>query len=489
MRLGLGPRRRSPRLLALRDGPDLISTLPDDLLLLVLARLGCAAAAARTGVLSRRWRGLWPRLRRIVFSDVALLSLEAALGRFPPPPPAVSLVQIRVPKPRGGVPKPRGRVPKKHRADIAINSLLRAAARLDPEEISLILPSRFVVHSFLLELPCFNRATSLVLDLCSTVSCVPPAVDFPALEALSLSSCTADLEAVLSRCPRLRTLSIANVSIHDGFLSIESPSLQELVVARGTWIKHVSIVAPVLTQMTMSLNFYQKGDISVLVPMVEKISWDCYLSGMDIDFGIWRLMKLSLHKAETQGQLPLLHIHACIRPTNVYGGGGNFDEAENFTQEIEKHMMAEFAIFELHINPRGHVFGALAFRLLGMNQVSSAMQRLKVILTRSMMKKECPLNCPCEPSNWRSQTISLNALEEVEINGFDGDDHEIDFLKLIFKCAPMLQKMTVKLSHEVSSRNDDCTEIYNTFREYYSVECYVYLSSGLMHGSQNLSST
>lgn len=71
------------------------------------------------------------------------------------------------------------------------------------------------------------------------------------------------------------------------------------------------------------------------------------------------------------------------RPATIYGGQQNFGEAENFTQEIEKHMIADFAIFELHLNPRGHVFGALAFRLLGINQVSSAMQRLKVILTRS----------------------------------------------------------------------------------------------------------
>jgi hypothetical protein len=40
-----------PGLLDLGGGPDLISALPDDLLLLVLARLPCAGAAARTGVL------------------------------------------------------------------------------------------------------------------------------------------------------------------------------------------------------------------------------------------------------------------------------------------------------------------------------------------------------------------------------------------------------------------------------------------------------
>uniref|UniRef100_A0ACD5ZD26 Uncharacterized protein n=1 Tax=Avena sativa TaxID=4498 RepID=A0ACD5ZD26_AVESA len=473
MEFRLGPRRRSSRLLDIADRPDLISTLPDDLLLLVLARLPCASAAARTGVLSRRWRGLWARLRRIVFSEIPFHSLEPVLARISPPPPAVSLLEIRLPK-------PRERVRKEHRADTArLSSLLCAAARIDPEELFLVIPSRFVGGSLRLVLPCFHRATSIRLEICSNSHCVPAGVEFPALETLSLSNCKADLDAFLSRCPRLRTLQHANVRLHKAVLRVNSPLLQELVVdGAGTWMNHVNIVAPVLTQLTMSLHFYHEGGISVLAPMVEKVS---YSSSLDIEFGLWTLRKLSLQKAERQGHLPSLHIHACIRSTSFHG-------VENIT-EIEKHMIAEFIVLELHLDPKGHVFGALAFHLLGMNQVCSTLQRLNVILKGSTMKKECPLGCPCEPLNWRSQTISLNALEEVEINGFDGDDHEIDFLRLIFKCAPMLKTVTVKLSHEVSSRNDECTGIYDIFRAYSSVQCYVYLNSGFIHGSQTCPST
>jgi hypothetical protein len=89
------------------------------------------------------------------------------------------------------------------------------------------------------------------------------------------------------------------------------------------------------------------------------------------------------------------------------------------------------------------------------------------------VKEECPFHCPCESSNWRSQTISLSALEEVEINGFEGYDHEIDFLKLIFKCAPMLKKMTVRLSQEVSTSNYGCIKMYDIFESYSSVQCTV----------------
>ncbi|KAL6639245.1 hypothetical protein ACP70R_022975 [Stipagrostis hirtigluma subsp. patula] len=50
--------RESRRLRRCPDGADLISALPDDMLLEVLARLRCARAAAHTSLLSRRWRGL-----------------------------------------------------------------------------------------------------------------------------------------------------------------------------------------------------------------------------------------------------------------------------------------------------------------------------------------------------------------------------------------------------------------------------------------------
>ena len=101
------------------------------------------------------------------------------------------------------------------------------------------------------------------------------------------------------------------------------------------------------------------------------------------------------------------------------------------------------------------------------------------------MKEKCSPDCPCESSGWRVQTISLTALEEVEINGFEGDNHELDFLKLVLRCAPMLKRMIVKLSDKASASSCRRTKLYNIFRANSSVEFYVYLSSGLMHGSQN----
>jgi hypothetical protein len=72
----------------------------------------------------------------------------------------------------------------------------------------------------------------------------------------------------------------------------------------------------------------------------------------------------------------------------------------------------------------------------------------------------------------------LTSLEEVEITGFDGEDHEFDLLKLILRCAPILKRIILKLSQEASESNDRCAKIYNILRVHSSVECSIYLSSG-----------
>jgi hypothetical protein len=62
-------------------------------------------------------------------------------------------------------------------------------------------------------------------------------------------------------------------------------------------------------------------------------------------------------------------------------------------------------------------------------------------------------------------------LEEVEIKGFVGEDHEFDFLRVIFRCAPMLKKMCLWVSGEATTGNDWCTKMHGVFKEYPFVEC------------------
>jgi hypothetical protein len=81
-------------------GVDLISALPDDLLLQVLERLGSVAAAVRSGLVSRRWRDLWTSLPKVTVAlhDIPFGSLLAALRRATRPGVCHYYLDIRVPR-------------------------------------------------------------------------------------------------------------------------------------------------------------------------------------------------------------------------------------------------------------------------------------------------------------------------------------------------------------------------------------------------------
>uniref|UniRef100_A0ACD5UIC0 Uncharacterized protein n=1 Tax=Avena sativa TaxID=4498 RepID=A0ACD5UIC0_AVESA len=319
--MGLRPRRRRRTSKAQQPGgADHISALPDDLLLLILAGLGCTAAAARTCGLSRRWRGLWARLGDIFLRDVPFESLAAVLSCVArPPPPVISLLEIRVPK-------QNRRVPREHwpvREDVA--SLVRAAARLAPERLVLALPpGGSNPNPADLHLPCLRRAASIVLESLPFVIRAPVTAgdEFPALHTLRLLDCIVvdkDLDALLSRCPRLRVLELRHKrtacrGAHRQ-RTVRSATLQELVVDSDTgWLSRIRIVAPALKQLTMSFWAYKAASISISTPILEKVSWQCsYHKTATIRFGLWSLEMLRLETAQMPGHLPSLQIYA----TNV----------------------------------------------------------------------------------------------------------------------------------------------------------------------------
>ncbi|CAO2144546.1 unnamed protein product [Urochloa humidicola] len=72
-------RRRHRR----RSAEDHISGLPDELLHSILLRLSSTQAAARTSVLSRRWRPIWTHLPELIFGN-------ASHDDPPPPLPVAS---------------------------------------------------------------------------------------------------------------------------------------------------------------------------------------------------------------------------------------------------------------------------------------------------------------------------------------------------------------------------------------------------------------
>lgn len=74
-----------------------------------------------------------------------------------------------------------------------------------------------------------------------------------------------------------------------------------------------------------------------------------------------------------------------------------------------------------------------------------------------------------------SQIVSLTKLEEVEIDGFRGDNHEFDFLEHLLRCALMLKRVVLKQSDDVAPRE---AKIHDFSIAHPSVECHYIISSG-----------
>ncbi|TVU39193.1 hypothetical protein EJB05_12600 [Eragrostis curvula] len=84
----------------------------------------------------------------------------------------------------------------------------------------------------------------------------------------------------------------------------------------------------------------------------------------------------------------------------------------------------------------------------------------------------CPQDCPCrQPVDWKSETLSLPDLQEVLISynfkEFKEGNEEVDFLKLLFRCARGLKCVDVGVNGEVYD------EICSICRENPHVKCHV----------------
>ncbi|XP_073354043.1 uncharacterized protein [Aegilops tauschii subsp. strangulata] len=404
---------------------DRISSLPDDLLHLVLLRLGCARDAARASVLSRRWprvcSGLpkpeldvtlhhipldWleDALRRAAGPGVRLLDIRVALGpqdgtraRFVPP-----VVPLDGSRPRfippvlpqdGSMPpfvapigpqdrwRPRydagTNFSTKNVVGTSLSAVLRAAAALAPMEL------RFMVAQtrapFLVGLPRFLRATSMELhglDLRLHLQPSQAGAGFPLLERLTLSGCNVDLGLLIPNCPRLQVLTV------DDF-TVRSTSLQELLVNRMKAVRGRA-EACALRQFT-ALSSFLDG---------VEYSWSCSYPKVTHGLGLWGLLELGLKTSKRQGE-EVLSLYMCAQDSLSFQ-----DQERGFAAEIGKHVVTQFSALNLHLTTKGHAFGAFVLRLLGMHRLKD-IHNFNIDVSRSEntpVRKDSPASGRSLPS-------------------------------------------------------------------------------------------
>ncbi|XP_048557884.1 putative F-box/FBD/LRR-repeat protein At3g49030 isoform X3 [Triticum urartu] len=343
---------------------DRLSALPDVVLIGILLKLCRTAYAARTSVLSRRWRHLWALLPDLDFTG------DADHHRILP-----ALAAHQAPVLQG-----LGAFVDDISADSVAAWLPIAARRLSGCILLYnAVPQNQARERCVFELPRFESTTSIVFDL-----------GFPGLAVPHSSVFT-----------RLVSLWLFRVHLHgpcglgEALSSPRCPSLRELKIRDAWGLGNFTIHSESLLQMELN-NLY----------------------------GLQQLIVEAKNKGHHQYLM------------------------EDMTR------LPNITLLTLDVMTKGHSFGASLFHILRM---CTGVRKLALVFLGkpSNLKAQvtCPSGCICDqPLNWKSEELILNCLQEIEINGFGGTEHEVALVKLLFNWAAVLKKMTIAFHYSIPKR-------------------------------------
>lgn len=254
------------------SGLDRITGLSEDLLVTILAGLHSTAAAARTSILSSRWRRVWTKVPDLIFldDDSSSDSVDAAITAYTEPTMerfAVGLDDMSRPV-----------------SAARAAAWLRFAASRAPREVHVCLPSKEppplpeddVEEE--LEVPIFEStlwfSAKFVYDFRLRLPPVGAGV-FAELRILSITLgrvSGGDLSRVVSlQCPCLWVLQLAMLDV-DGDISIRSDTLERLGL-RVVGVKNrLDVVAPRLEWLQLHGCNYEQ--VRIAAPIVEEVEWD-----------------------------------------------------------------------------------------------------------------------------------------------------------------------------------------------------------------------
>ncbi|GJN04205.1 hypothetical protein PR202_ga21730 [Eleusine coracana subsp. coracana] len=454
---------------------DRISALPDDLLHLILGRLGFAPAVTKTAVLSRRWRHVWPHARRLRFKDDdKFLKRKRDFAGF------VDWVLSH--RGDGDMESLKILFKEKGRASPEkINEWLRYAARRVVGSVKIDVGPKLKEpdHDVAVELPIHGgRATSISLSLSNHRLRLPSATSatYEALTKLTLDSLwftddgmsTLLGDFVMSCCPRLRRLEISRAR---GLtrLVLRTDVLQELDISSAHDLQTLDVTAPNLRLIALAFSAVPLllGDISMDKVMIRIVA--PRLEEFHRNVFPYRPPVLDIRGLESVRRLKYIYLdtHGKYHSTSDLWLLQNCPAAQHVHVNLH-HSSTSFAADELVdlTAPEGNA--PLFANVRSMSIIICGVPRHHLVASISSLLMRCPhltsitikgtyfpqdqrgFKCACEALLTDRCTVvhgklALESLQEVKIIGFGGTAEEMQLVSFLFGSSNSLERANIQL--------------------------------------------
>ncbi|TVU40446.1 hypothetical protein EJB05_13911, partial [Eragrostis curvula] len=463
-------------------GEDRLSALPEDILVLILLRLDTISEAARTCVLSHRWRRIWTLLPKLTFN---LAPDYRHIPEVLAAPEARSLSSIFVVNQYDAPSSVAAWLPLAARrlsGDLVLR-ILGVGPEDDEEVVDAVIP-----------LPCFGNATRIHLALGFLALSLPSSGAFTRLTELCLMSVlflgSCELGDVVSspRCPRLRNLRVCG-SVGLARLDVQSESLLKIDL-RHLRLQKININAPALKKLILVSCFGRNRPVAVIsAPQLVSLRWrNAYdpnyvqlvnlgqLQRLNTYFVLGSKQHYGIHNRDI---LQLLHRFQGIRTLHI--ALSYRKKIQNFQDLMEDRKVLPNVVFlKMFVFNGPHSFGACSFNVL---RLCAGIRGLSLFFQTSRhweAESACPSGCSCDqPTNWKTEELSLNGLQEVKITGLRGAEHEVIFLKLLFNWAVALEKLRVTFDYSISQSKakELCQKLSCFFKPETCMQFYIYENS------------
>ncbi|XP_051228010.1 F-box protein At5g03100 [Lolium perenne] len=438
-------------------GEDCLSALPDDLLIHILVLLDDAAEAARTSVLASRWRRLWLLLPELNLNSIEHHRIGAVLAAHEAP----DLTRL--------IARTKDASPESLSAWLPLAArVLSGHMRLELEEVQRGAEERGAA----VDLPCFHKATSIVLNLGLLDLALPPNGVFARLQELQLigirlhgQSGFGDLLSS-QRCPYLWFLRVSDARGLDS-LNIQSDSLMCMELLDLHRLPQLTVVAPELRKLQLSTSMDPRNTelavANISAPLLMSLEWmDVYYpSSIQFD-AMAHLESLGIHFyiLDEEEEEAFEHNHYWLTFLQRYEHIRSLDLMISYPSVIctgpylteNMPSLPNITFLMLSLIVWGHSFGASLFDVL---RRCTGVKKLHLdFFPENQSEEPCPSGCICDqPANWRTEELALNCLEEIKIH-MRGTEHEVALVQRIFHWATVLRRAKISFHEPITESNE-----------------------------------